>query len=63
MPTVVDSAWIWRLMFDSATLSRSIRVRRPTALRASASTIQEPTPPTPMTQTCALRKRSSARSP
>src|SRR5450830_92121 len=63
MPTVPVRAWIWRLMFDSATLSRSIRVRWPMALRASASTIHEPTPPTPMTQMWAARKRASAASP
>src|SRR5690606_5423488 len=42
-------AWIWRLILDSATLSKSIRRRRATPLRASASAVQEPTPPMPMT--------------
>ena len=54
-PRVLSSAWIWRLMLDSATWSRSISVRRPTPLRAKASAAHDPTPPTPTTTTCAAR--------
>ena len=43
----LSSAWTWRLMFDSATWSRSIRVSAATPLRASASAAHEPTPPMP----------------
>src|SRR5580765_3126517 len=50
-------------MLDSARLSRSIMVILPMALRASASTTHEPTPPTPTTQTCAARKRASPCAP
>ena len=46
----------WRLMLDSATWSRSNSTRRATPLRASASTVHEPTPPRPTTATLAARK-------
>ena len=60
-PTVASSAWIWRLMLDSAMWSRSTSVSRPTPLRASASTAHEPTPPMPTTSTCASRIARRAR--
>ena len=63
LPKVSVNAWICRLIFDSATLSKSIIVIWPMALRANASTIHEPTPPTPITQTCAALNRSSAAAP
>ena len=42
-----------RLMLDSATISISIKVISPTADRARLSAAHDPTPPMPITQTCA----------
>ena len=53
LPNAPSTAWSCRFTFDSAMLSRSIKVILPTALRAIASTAQEPTPPMPNTQICA----------
>src|SRR5450830_860336 len=62
-PTVVPKAWIWRLILDSATLSRSIKVSSATPLRAKASAAQEPTPPMPITTTWAARMRAAPSTP
>ena len=51
MPSVEPSACTWRLMFDSATWSRSISISPATPQRASASTAHDPTPPRPTTAT------------
>ena len=55
------SACTWRLMFDSATWSRSISVSAATPLRASASAAHEPTPPRPTTATRAARSARDSR--
>ena len=57
-PSVRPSACTWRLMFDSATWSRSNSTRPATPLRASASTVHEPTPPSPTTPMRAARMRA-----
>src|SRR5574343_1770037 len=50
-------------MLDSAMLSRSISTSRVPTLRAKASAVQDPTPPTPTTATRAARNDSYARTP
>lgn len=45
LPKSPVRACSWRLTFDSATLSKSIKVKRPMPVRAKASTAHEPTRP------------------
>ena len=52
LPKLPSSACNCRFTLDSAILSKSIKVIVPTALRASASAAQLPTPPMPIIQIC-----------
>ena len=63
LPNSLVKAGSWRLILDSATLSKSIKVSCPMPVRARASTAHEPTPPTPTTQIWAWAKRCNAVSP
>ena len=62
-PICPSSAGNCRFTFVTHTSSRSINVIAPTPLRARPSTVHEPTPPTPITATCAARSRASAAVP
>ena len=57
-----NAAWLSSHSVVPPAAPASLTAAADVSVRASASTIQEPTPPTPITQTCAPRKRSSARS-
>ena len=59
LPIVPLIAGSWRLIFVTQISSISINVSSPMPERAKASTTQEPTPPMPITQIWALRKRAS----
>jgi hypothetical protein len=63
IPTVPDNAGNCRFVFVTHTSSMSINVNAPTPDLAKASTTHDPTPPTPITATCAARNRSIASRP
>ncbi len=57
-PAAPATAWSCRFVLEAQTVSPSTSVSEPTPLRASASAVQEPTPPSPTTMNDEAASRS-----